>query len=134
MERHRDSFAEFVRDDADIVVADEEEVFALLGTNTIDETLDALNNSDKLFAITRSEQGSVIVHKDGKIVQAASRVEEVVDTTGAGDAYCAGFLFGWANDHPLDDCAKLGTYCATMVIQQLGARIEPGLLDDFESR
>jgi sugar/nucleoside kinase (ribokinase family) len=134
VERHRDSFAEFVRDDADIIVADEEEVYALLGTNTIDETLDTLKNTDKLFAITRSEQGSVIVHKDSKIVQAASRVEEVVDTTGAGDAYCAGFLFGWANDRPLDDCAKLGTYCATMVIQQLGARIEPGLLDDFESR
>ena len=134
VQRHRDSFAEFVRDDADIIVADEEEVFALLGTNTIDETLDALDSSDKLFAITRSEQGSVIVHKDGKIVQAASKVDEVVDTTGAGDAYCAGFLFGWANDRPLDDCAKLGTYCATRVIQQLGARIEPGLLDDFESR
>ena len=133
VERHRDSFADFVRDDADIIVADEEEVFALLGTNTIDETLDALKNNNKLFAITRSEQGSVIVHKDGKVVQAASKVEEVVDTTGAGDAYCAGFLFGWANDRPLEDCAKLGTYCATMVIQQLGARIEPGLLDDFES-
>ena len=134
VQRHRDSFAEFVRDDADIIVADEEEVFALLGTNTIGETLDALDSNDKLFAITRSEQGSVIVHKDGKIVQAASKVDEVVDTTGAGDAYCAGFLFGWANDRPLDDCAKLGTYCATRVIQQLGARIEPGLLDDFESR
>ncbi len=133
VERHRDSFADFVRNDADIIVADEEEVFALLGTNTIDATLEALKGYKNLFAITRSEQGSVIVHKDVKIVQAASKVEEVVDTTGAGDAYCAGFLFGWANNHPLEECAKLGTYCATMVIQQLGARIEPDLLDDFES-
>ncbi|MDH3491042.1 MAG: adenosine kinase [Gammaproteobacteria bacterium] len=133
VERHRDSFADFVRDDADIIVADEEEVFALLGTNTIEETLDALKDFTNLFAITRSEQGSVIVHKDVNIVQAASKVEKVVDTTGAGDAYCAGFLFGWANNRPLEECAKLGTYCATMVIQQLGARIEPGLLDDFES-
>ncbi len=133
VERHRDSFADFVRNDADIIVADEEEVFALLGTNTIDATLEALKDFNNLFAITRSEQGSVIVHKDLKIVQAASKVEEVVDTTGAGDAYCAGFLFGWANDRPLEECAKLGTYCATMVIQQLGARIEPDLLDDFES-
>ncbi len=133
VERHRDSFADFVRNDADIIVADEEEVFALLGTNTIDATLEALKGYKNLFAITRSEQGSVIVHKDVKIVQAASKVEEVVDTTGAGDAYCAGFLFGWANNHSLEECAKLGTYCATMVIQQLGARIEPDLLDDFES-
>ena len=133
VERHRDSFAEFVRNDADIIVADEEEVFALLGTDSIDETLEALKGYDNLFAITRSEHGSVIMHKDVKIVQAASKVDEVVDTTGAGDAYSAGFLFGWANDRPLEDCAKLGTYCATMVIQQLGARIEPGLLDDYES-
>ena len=132
VERHRDSFMDFVRNDADIIVADEEEIFALVGKNSIDEALDALKDFDKLFAITRSEQGSVIVHKDVKIVQAASKVEEVIDTTGAGDAYCAGFLFGWANDRPLEYCADLGTYCATMVIQQLGARIEPDLLSDFE--
>ncbi len=134
VERHRDSFLDFVRNDANIVVADEEEVYALLGTAGIDETLDALRDFDNLFAITRSEQGSVIAHKGETIVQAASKVKRVVDTTGAGDAYCAGFLYGWANDRPLKDCAKYGTYCATMVIQQLGARIEPGLLDNFESR
>jgi sugar/nucleoside kinase (ribokinase family) len=133
VERHRDSFLDFVRNDADIVVADEEEVFALLDTNSIDETLDALREFDNLFAITRSENGSVIVHKDDVVVQAASKVDNVVDTTGAGDAYCAGFLYGWANDRPLDECARYGTHCATMVIQQLGARIEPGLLDEFES-
>ncbi|MDH3304172.1 MAG: adenosine kinase [Gammaproteobacteria bacterium] len=133
VDRHRDSFADFVRDDADIIVADEEEVFALLGTDSIDETLEALKGYNNLFAITRSEHGSVIVQKDVRIVQAASKVDKIIDTTGAGDAYSAGFLFGWANDRPLEECAKLGTYCATMVIQQLGARIEPGLLDDFES-
>lgn len=133
VERHRDSFVDFVRDDADIIVADEEEVFALLGTDSIIDTLDALPNHGKLFVMTRSEKGSVIVHKDQKIVQPASAVDEIVDTTGAGDAYCAGFFYGWANDRPLEECAQYGTYCATMVIQQLGARIEPGLLDDFES-
>ena len=133
VERHRDSFIDFVRNDADIIVADEEEVFALLGTDSIIDTLEALPNHGKLFVMTRSEKGSVIVHKDQKIVQPAFAVDEVVDTTGAGDAYCAGFLYGWANERPLDDCARYGTQCATMVIQQLGARIEPGLLDDFES-
>ena len=132
VERHRDSFLDFVRNDADIIVADEEEVFALLDTDSIDETLDALREFDNLFAITRSENGSVIVHKDDVVVQAAAKVDNVVDTTGAGDAYCAGFLYGWANGRPLDDCARYGTHCATMVIQQLGARIEPGLLDEFE--
>jgi len=133
VERHRDSFIDFVRNDADIIVADEEEVFALLGTDSIIDTLEALPNHGKLFVMTRSEKGSVIVHKDQKIVQPASSVDELVDTTGAGDAYSAGFLYGWVNDRPLDECARYGTHCATMVIQQLGARIEPGLLDDFES-
>ena len=91
----------------------------------------ALQDYDNLWVMTRSEKGSVIVHGDTKIVQAADRVENVVDTTGAGDAYCAGFLYGWANDWPLDECARLGTYCATRVIQQVGARIEPGLIDDY---
>lgn len=134
VERHRDSFMDFVRNHADIIVADEEEVFALLGTQSIDATLLALKDFDNLFAITRSADGSVIVQKDNAIVQPASTVDKVIDTTGAGDAYCAGFLYGWAHDHPLEDCAKYGTYCATRVIQQLGARIEPGLLDGFESR
>ena len=133
VERHRDTFLDFVHNDADVVVADEEEVFALLGTNSIIDTLEALQDYDNLFVMTRSEKGSVVVHKDEKVVQPASSIEEVVDTTGAGDAYCAGFLFGWANDRPLDECARYGTYCATMVIQQLGGRIEPGLLDDFDA-
>ena len=131
VDRHRESFADYVRNDADIIVANEDEVNALLGTADMDGTLAALADYDNLFAITRSEKGSVIVHGEKPIVQAATPVDKVVDTTGAGDAYSAGFLFGWANDRSLSECAQYGTVCATRVIQQLGARIEKGLLDDF---
>lgn len=131
VERHRDSFEHAVRNGVDIVVADEDEVSALVGSESFDDTIKALESFDNLFAITRSEKGSVIVHGDEYIVQAATPVEEVIDTTGAGDAYTAGFLFGWVNDMPLAECAKIGTYCGTQVIQQVGARIEPGLLDDY---
>ncbi|MGB5689903.1 MAG: adenosine kinase [Woeseiaceae bacterium] len=135
VERHRDSFVEFVRDGVDIVVADEDEVRALVECENFDDTLAALDGFDNLFAITRSAKGSVILHGNEKIIQPAAGLspEQIVDTTGAGDAYSAGFLFGWANDLPLSRCAQYGTYCATKVIQQLGARIEPGLLDGFES-
>jgi sugar/nucleoside kinase (ribokinase family) len=135
VERHRDSFVEFVRDGVDIVVADEDEVRALVECKNFDDTLAALDGFDNLFAITRSAKGSVILHGNEKIIQPAAGLspEQIVDTTGAGDAYSAGFLFGWANDLPLSRCAQYGTYCATKVIQQLGARIEPGLLDGFES-
>jgi len=73
----------------------------------------------------------VIKHGDQTIVHPATPVEEIIDTTGAGDAYTAGFLFGYAQKKSLEECAKLGTFCATQVIQQVGARIEPGLLDEY---
>lgn len=131
VERHRESFEAFVRNDADIIVADEDEMHALLGTTTIDAALAALTNYDNLFVITRSDKGSVIVHGNEQVEQPATPVDKVVDSTGAGDAYSAGFLFGWANDRLLSECAQYGTYCATKVIQQMGGRVEKGLLDDF---
>jgi sugar/nucleoside kinase (ribokinase family) len=131
VERHRDSFEHAVRNGVDIVVADEDEVNALVKASDFDDTLEALEGYDNLFAITRSEKGSVIVHGDERIVQAANPVDTIVDTTGAGDAYTAGFLYGWANDQSLAECARLGTFCGATVIQQLGARIEPGLLDAY---
>ena len=130
VERHHASFMDFIGDGVDIVVADEDEVNALFETEDFDETLAAIDGTKNLWAMTRSAQGSVIVHGKEKVVQPASKVEKVVDTTGAGDAYCAGFLYAYANGLPLTDCARYGTHCATQVIQQLGARIEPGLLDD----
>ena len=131
VERHRESFKHAVRTGVDIVVADEDEVKALLQTESFEETLGALDGFDNLIAITRSDKGSVIVHGDQRIVQAADPVDVVVDTTGAGDAYTAGFLYGWVNDMSLAECAKIGTFCGSTVIQQVGARIEPGLLDDY---
>ena len=131
VERHHASFMNFIGDGVDIVVADEDEVNTLFETNDFDDTLAAVEGTDNLWAITRSDKGSVVVHRSEKIVQPATPVTKVVDTTGAGDAYCAGFLYGYANGLPLADCARYGTHCATQVIQQLGARIEPGLLDDL---
>lgn len=132
VERHRESFEHAVRNGVDIVVADEDEVSALVGAGSFDDTLEALEAYDNLFAVTRSDKGSVIVHGDERIVQPANRVDEVVDTTGAGDAYTAGFLYGWVNDMPLAECARIGTFCGATVVQQLGARIEPGLLESYK--
>ena len=131
VERHRESFEHAVRNGVQIVVADEDEINELLQTGSFDESLEAIQNYDNLFVMTRSEKGSVIVHGDETVVQAATPVENVIDSTGAGDAYIAGFLFGWTNDYSLAECARLGTFCGTTVIQQVGARIEPGLLDSY---
>ena len=133
VERHQSSFMQFVGDGVDIVVADEDEANALFETDNFEETLAALDGFSNLWVITRSDKGSVIIHGGERIEHPATPVDDIIDTTGAGDAYCAGFLFGWANDLSLEQCARYGTYCATRVIQQLGARIEPGLIDDLES-
>lgn len=132
VERHRASFEQAVRGGVSIVIADDDEINALMGTAEFDDTVAAVRELDALFVMTRSEKGSVIVRGDETHVQAAMPVEKVVDTTGAGDAYCAGFLYGWVNDESLAECARLGTYCATQVIQQIGARIEPGLLRSYQ--
>jgi sugar/nucleoside kinase (ribokinase family) len=132
VERHRDAFHTAVKNGVDIVVADEDEINELLQTSNFEETLERLADYDNLFAITRSEKGSVIVHGDDTIVQPADKVESIVDTTGAGDAYTAGFLFGYTQGKSLEESARLGTFCATRVIQQVGGRIEPGLLDSYQ--
>jgi sugar/nucleoside kinase (ribokinase family) len=115
-----------------MVFADDDEVMALYEVDKFEDVLSAINESDKLFVMTRSERGSVIVEGDTKIVQEAKAIEQLIDTTGAGDAYAAAFLYGWANDKSLDECARLGTHVATSVIQQLGARIETNVLESYQ--
>lgn len=132
VERHRDAFAKVVRDDVDMVFADDDEVMALYEVDKFEDVLSAIDGSDKLFVMTRSEKGSVIVAGATKIVQEANAIEQLIDTTGAGDAYAAAFLYGWANDKSLDECARLGTHVATSVIQQLGARIETNVLESYQ--
>lgn len=134
VERHRESFHDAVKNGVDIVIADEDEINALMQTSRFEETLDAISGYVNLFVMTRSEKGSVICHGGQTVVHPANPVRKVVDTTGAGDAYCAGFLYGWANAWSLEECARLGTHCATQVIQQVGARIPQGLLESYSAR
>ena len=110
--------------DVKIVVANETEILALFRTSDFEEALRRAAQLDALFAITRSEKGSVIVQGSERIEQAAYPVKRVVDATGAGDAYTAGFLYGLTNGRELQDCADLGSRAATAVIQQVGARLE----------
>lgn len=132
VERHLGEFADFVRDSADIVVANEKEITELFGVDDLDGAVQIAAGTGKLFAITRSGKGSVIVRGDDRVVEPARPIEKLVDTTGAGDAYTAGFLYAYAGNAPLERCARLGSACAAHVIQRVGARIEPGAVRDFE--
>ena len=94
VERHQEAFHEAVSNGIDIVVADEDEITALTKTRNFDEMSKALDDYTNLFAITRSEKGSVIRHGEETVMQPAIPVDTIVDSTGAGDAYTAGFLYG----------------------------------------
>lgn len=131
VQRHRGSFEAAIRGGVDIVIANDGEITALLGVSRFEEAEARVAAYDGTFVMTRSELGSVIVRGDERVVQPAVTVAKVVDTTGAGDAYSAGFLYGWASGWSLGNCAELATHCASQVIRQVGARIPRGVLESY---
>ncbi len=124
VERHVDKYRRLVEESVDIVIADDSEAFKLFDTDSLDMAVRAASDLGNLFAITRGVEGSVIVRGSEQIEVAAEPVEQVVDTTGAGDAYAAGFLYGYAEDRPLRTCGRLGSWCGAQAVQTLGARFE----------
>lgn len=122
VERYRSEFLDLVADHVDILFANEAEVISLYEAEDFDEALQQVRGACPIAALTRSEQGSVIVAGDEIHVIEAAPVEQVVDTTGAGDLYAAGFLYGLARERSLADCARLGGIAAAEIISHLGAR------------
>lgn len=122
VDRHRPSFLQLVRNNVDILFANEEELLALYETDDFDAAMAALQADTAVAAVTRSEKGSVVIGEGEPIVVEAVPVKEVVDTTGAGDQYAAGFLFGMSRGMPLAMCARLGHIAAAEVISHFGPR------------
>lgn len=125
VERHHAAFHALASGDADIILGNEAEMTALFGTQDFDQSQTMAKANGRVFVMTRSERGSVIVQGDRVVEQSADPVATVVDSTGAGDAYVAGFLYAYANDETLAAAAALGTRCAALAIQQVGARPKP---------
>ena len=124
--RHRDAFRAFVREETDILFANEAELLALYETDEFDAALDKLRWEVDLAAVTRSEKGSVVLAgSDTWEVKAVPT--QVVDTTGAGDAYAAGFLAALAKGKPLPVCGHWGSVAAAEVISHFGARPQADL-------
>lgn len=119
---HRDEFLGLVQNDLDILFANEAEIKALLGVADIDEAIAAVRGLCPLVAITRSEKGSVVVTSEHTYRVPTVPVAKLVDTTGAGDLFAAGFLHAHAKGEALPKCAELGNRCAGEIIQHLGAR------------
>lgn len=127
--RHRDSFLELVSGHVDLLFANEAEIMSLYRADSFDDALREVRGHCDIAALTRSEKGSVVVSGDDVISVSAERIKHLVDTTGAGDMYAAGFLFGHTRGADLGTCARLGGICAAEIISHFGARPEEPLKD-----
>jgi fructokinase len=124
--RHRAAFRDLVASHVDILFANETEITALYEENTFEAAVEAARRDVDLAALTRSEAGSVIV-RGAEIIEIAAEPARVVDTTGAGDAYAAGFLVGLTAGRSLPGCGRMGSIAAAEVIAHYGARPETDL-------
>jgi adenosine kinase len=128
VDRWRAEFLELIRDGIiDILFANETELHSLYQTADFDTAVTALRQDARLAVVTRSENGCLVVTRDGTERVPAIPVDRVVDTTGAGDLFAAGFLFGLARGRDHVTAARLGALAAAEVIQHLGARPETSL-------
>ena len=127
VERHRDSFQELVDGHVDILFANEMEITALYKANSFEEAADQVRGRCKLAALTRSEQGSVVLNGAGTHSVAPFQLGPLLDTTGAGDLYAAGFLHAYTQGQAVEACGRLGSLCAGQVVTQLGPRPQGSL-------
>lgn len=134
VDRHRDSFRELISGHIDILFANEAEILSLYDVDNFDEALQHAREDCAVAALTRSEKGSVVISGEEVHVVDADPVSPVIDTTGAGDQYAAGFLHGYTRGKELALCARVGGIAAAEVISHVGPRPQVNLSDLVEAR
>lgn len=122
VDRHRADFRALVRDEVDILFGNEDELVSLYEADDLHQAIDAVRRECGLAAITAGPEGSYVVTPDDIIKVGAEPVARVLDTTGAGDLYAAGFLHGYTTGASLERCAELGSIAAAEVISHVGPR------------
>lgn len=129
VDRHREAFKDLVSLHVDILFANEKEIISLYEVETVDDAIEIVKSQCAIVAITLSEKGSIII-QNGEITKVeAEPVQKLVDSTGAGDAYAAGFLFGYTQHKSMAECGRLGSIAAAEVISHMGPRPEVTLAD-----
>jgi len=124
VDRHRAEFIELIRSGIDILFANESEIKSLYQTESFDLAAKNASNDAKIAVLTRSAKGSVILADGASIEIRPEPISELVDTTGAGDLYAAGFLFGYSKGYDLEICGRLASLAAAEIIGHIGARPE----------
>ncbi len=127
VERHRDDFKRLFEEAIDILFANEDEVRSLYEEKKLEVIIEKIKNKSKITNITCGNNGAIIVSNNEIYRVAAEKNIEVLDTTGAGDLYASGFLYGYSNGLSLEICAKLGNMAAAEIISHMGARPEVNL-------
>lgn len=127
VDRHRDEFVNLVQHQVDILLANEQEIISLYEAETFDAAMQSVRGHCEIAAVTRAEKGSVITTKDEVHIIDAEPIDNVVDTTGAGDLYAAGFLMGFATGRCLPECGRMAGITAAEAISHMGARPETDL-------
>ena len=123
VDRHKESFLELVKNKLDITFANEQEIKELIDAKSYEEIIDFGKNLNKLLIVTRSDKGSVAIQGNA-VVECSSRENlQIVDLTGAGDLFAAGFLHGYSKSWNLEKCLEKGTDMASQIIQKIGARL-----------
>ena len=134
VDRHRDDFLDLAEHHVDILFANEQEIISLYQASSFDQSLQAVCGHCEIAALTRGAKGSVIVSGDEIHIVDADPVGKLADTTGAGDAYAAGFLFGLTSGRDLATSARIGGIAAAEVISHIGARPDGSLKDLIEEK
>ena len=123
VERHKPHFLELVKNKLDITFANEQEILSLINTKNFDEVISFGKNLGKLLVITRGEKGSIVINKNEVIECGVQKNLKILDLTGAGDLFAAGFLHGYINNFSLKTSLEKGTEMSSKIIQQIGARL-----------
>jgi len=127
IDRHRGAFIDLVEHHTDILFSNEQEIISLYQADDCEAALRRAEGKCRIICVTRGEKGAVILGRGERVEVAAEPVEKLVDTTGAGDQFAAGFLFGLSRSMDLADCGKIGAIAAAEVISHYGARPEQNL-------
>ena len=123
VERHKDNFLDLVKNKIDITFANEQEIKSLINTNNFDDVITFGKQLGKCLLITRGEKGSVAIKKN-EVTECASKSNlKIIDLTGAGDLFAAGFLHGFINNFSIKDSLEKGTDMSSKIIQKIGARL-----------
>ena len=123
VERHKSHFLNLVKNKLDITFANEQEITSLIEAKKFAEVIDFSKKLNKLIVITRGEKGSVAINGDEIFEHDVLKNLKIVDLTGAGDLFAAGFLHGYINNLSIKECLKKGTEMSSKIIQKIGARI-----------